>query len=217
MVASTIDADSGHGRLVLRLEGEVLDIGLAGLAIESDSRLIEQRSATLRIPTSGGELVVHGEVVWCFFHGTVTAESGAQVPVYRAGIEFSDVLTPLAEKLMQFLDGHALAAGESRLFERFRLAESSAVAVELEAPFRVVGAGPDGAEIEADLAAEALPGTRAVLHPKGVDDPLVAHLADIARSADDPAFWRLRLALEAPDSTGAKRLVELADPPISDA
>ena len=212
--AEAVRHEAKHGDLVLSIEASALDIGLAGVAVETDTRLSPQRKTQLRIREQRGEIVLRGKVVWCFFHGTSAGAGGEHLPVYRAGIEFTDVLTPVAESLVRFLEGHAVVeSGETRLFGRFRLDEANAVRIEFEAPFRLVEAAGGDASVEAAIGVEPSPGSRAVLELRDGGAPIGAHVADVVRSDSDRERWRLRLALESPGEGGDEaRLAALLEP-----
>jgi hypothetical protein len=196
-------SDTSHGELVLSLHARVLDIGLAGLAIETDTRLTPQHALGMRIGTSVDELELSGKVVWCFFHGTATAPTGEQLPVYRAGIEFSDVLTPRASELIRFLEAHAVVTMETRLFGRFRLDEAGPVSVHSKAPFRITAVGANEVEVETQLGLEPTAGAQAALRLAGEGDSLLATVADLARQTGD--LWRLLLRFDGPQPQAVAR------------
>jgi len=200
-----------HGEIRLLLRGLVLDIGLAGLALETGTRLTPQRPMSLRLDTSEGALALKGRVVWCFFHGTATASGGEQVPVYRAGIEFQDVLTPIAEQLLEFLEAHAQVTGETRMFGRFRVANAGPVAVHSESTFRILEVdGESGVvKVEAELGLEPAPGCETRLRLVDGGDEIAATVADVER-VPSSSLWRLDLALETAPAPLLARLRELA-------
>jgi hypothetical protein len=207
------DTASSHGRLTVAIDAAVLDIGLAGLAIEVDTRLATQSAVTLRLAAEEGEVETRGRVVWCFFHGTASARGGEQVPVYRAGIEFTDVLTPLAAGLMRFLERNAVVEGGSRLFGRFRLSGERPATVELDAPFTAVEVRAAEAVIEAPIGIEPPPGCRVRLDPVGAggdDAPIAGHVAEVARGESSSELRRLTLALEGDDAPRLARALAAA-------
>lgn len=188
---------AGDGEVHLSLHAKVLDIGLAGLAIETGTRLTPQHSLGMRMGSSGGELALSGFVVWCFFHGTAAAPSGEQHPVYRAGIEFSDVLTQRATDLLRFLEAHAVVTMETRLFGRFRLEEADPVSLHSTAPFRVTALRGEMLEIETDLGLEPTVGAVATVRLGTDTESTMAKIAELAR-APNGEEWRLLLAFESP-------------------
>jgi len=188
-----------HGELRLSLTATVLDVGLAGLALESGTRLTPQGSLTLGLDAAdGGGLEIEGRVVWCFFHGTAMADNGEQVPVYRAGVEFQDVLTPVAERLLAFLEGRALVTGETRLFGRFRVANAGPVELRSTSRFQAVGldAASGNLRIETALSLEPVPGATGVLRLLGEEDDFDRVTVVDARRLPASAVWALELALD---------------------
>lgn len=143
-----------YGSLVVSLDGTVLDISLSGMAVETNTRLAPHRALTLRLGNGGRALSLTGRVVWCFLHGTRAIASGEQLPVYRAGIQFQDVLSPQAQDLVRFLESHAIVTLETRLFGRFRIAADDAVEVSSSAEFRVVELDARGVTAETSIGIE---------------------------------------------------------------
>ncbi len=152
---------------------------------------------------------MRGRVVWCFFHGTTTAETGEQVPVYRAGIEFSDVLTPLAEKLLGFLEQHAQVNGETRMFGRFRVANAGPVAVHSTAECKILEVASDAVTVEAALGLEPAPGSQATLRLAALDHDLTSTVIDAVRAPRSDS-WTLKLALDDAEPEHRQHLMALA-------
>ncbi|MGH7337243.1 MAG: hypothetical protein ACREI7_06685 [Myxococcota bacterium] len=188
--------EPGHGEIQVSLHAKVLDIGLAVLAIETGTRLAPQHSLGMRMGSNGGELALSGYVVWCFFHGTAAAPSGEQQPVYRAGIEFSDVLTQRATDLLRFLEAHAVVTMETRLFGRFRLEEAGPVSLHSTAPFQVTALQGDALEIECDLGLEPAVGEAARVR-LGTAEAVAATITELARPSQGDS-WRLLLTFDEP-------------------
>lgn len=197
-----------HGEIVLSLRATVLDIGISGLAIETDTRLVPQHAIGMRIGSTRGNLDLTGRVAWCFFHGTATASGGEQMPIYRAGIEFGNVLTPSASELLRFLEANAVVTIETRLFGRFRLEESGPVAVHSTAPFRFVELQGQSLVVEARLGLEPSAGSQAALRIEGDTGSWLATITDLGRSADGEA-WRMTLAFDEPPAVLLARAREL--------
>ena len=142
-----------HGSLVVSLDGRILDISVAGMAIETHSRLSPHHRIALRIAKGAELLQLEGRVVWCFLQGTRSSENGETLPVYRAGIEFSGVLADGARDLLSFLESHAIVTLETRIFGRFRIEESS-VSVSTTAEFEVRAINLHGMAVETRLLLE---------------------------------------------------------------
>lgn len=191
---SIVTSPGPHGELALALDAVVLDVGLAGVAIESETRLAPERKLVVRLGAAADSLELPGRVVWCFFHGTVPAASGEQRPVYRAGIEFADLLTPSARRLVAFLERQVEPGGETRLFGRFPVARSQGIRIETAAPFRCVEFEGDRVDVDVELGVEPATGQSATLTPRSGGAALHATVAAVERG-EHPDAWRLRLDL----------------------
>lgn len=199
-----------HGSLVVSLDGTVLDISLSGMAVETNTRLAPHRALTLRLGNGGRALSLTGRVVWCFLHGTKATASGEQLPVYRAGIQFQDVLSPQAQDLVRFLESHAIVTLETRLFGRFRIAEDDSVEVSSSAEFRVVELDANGVTVETSIPIEAKTACEVEIQLDG--DAVRAHA--IVREAhklaaqDTPESWRVQLEFTDLDDDSRARIQE---------
>jgi hypothetical protein len=192
-------------QLKLAIDAELLDLGLAGLAIETETRLGTETPVELELDSIGARAPLRGRVVWCFFHGTSTAATGEQIPVYRAGIEFADVLTPLASELVQLLERQLQLQGNSRLFGRFRVTEPTRVVVRWGGEASLLEVTGGSVRVEVPFALEPAPGTAAEIRLADGGQPIRAAVLDVAR-AEAPGAWRLELALEAGEGPSLARL-----------
>lgn len=185
-----------HGSLVVSLDGAVLDISLSGMAVETNTRLAPQRTLMLRLGNGSRVLALSGKVVWCFLHGTRATVSGEQLPVYRAGVQFSDVLSPQAQELVRFLESHAIVTLETRLFGRFRIADADPVEVSSSSEFRVIEIDANQLTVETAIGLEPRSGCEVELQLDGstvtaTTTVLEAHR--IATRGEDA--WRMRLEI----------------------
>ncbi len=182
-----------HGSLIVSLDGKVLDISVAGMAIETHSRLAPHHRISLRLRKGPELLQLNGRVVWCFLQGTRANDRGETVPVYRAGIEFAGVLSDLARDLLGFLEAHAIVTLETRIFGRFRLEESS-VAVSSSAEFEVRTISLHGMAVETSLPIEAP--TQCDVELKIAPRPLTARARVVSERAQPLGANRYEVAVE---------------------
>jgi hypothetical protein len=147
------------GALEISLDGSVLDISVSGMAIETQGRLAPRRPITLRLHHPDEVVKIEGKVVWCFLQGTRSDGHGESRPLYRAGIQFENILQPAAKKLASFLASHAIVSSETRLFGRFHVPDDGGVDMTSEAAFRVLSQSERGLTVETMLAVEPRPGT----------------------------------------------------------
>jgi hypothetical protein len=183
-----------HGSLLVSLEGSVLDISLSGMSIETNTRLAPQRTLSLRLGNGGEAMQLSGFVVWCFLHGTRSTHDGEQFPVYRAGIQFRDVLSPQAQELLRFLESHAIVTLETRLFGRFRVNESDPVEVSSSAGFRVVELNSNGLVVETTLGLEPRTGRDVELALEGTTLTAATRVVDAHRLTERAEeTWQVQL------------------------
>jgi hypothetical protein len=192
-------------QLTLAVNAGLLDLGLAGLAIETETRLGTETPVEIELGSLGGPTTPRGRVVWCFFHGTSTAATGEQIPVYRAGIEFADVLTPLASELVRLLETRATVAGDSRLFGRFRVPHSTRVVVRWGGEANLLEVRGGSVRVAVAFALEPAPGTAAELRLADAGAPIGATVLDVSRG-EKPGSWHLELAVDAGDAPTLARL-----------
>ena len=151
--------EDSDGALEISLDGSVLDISVSGMAIETQGRLSPRRPIILRLHHPDEVVKIEGQVVWCFLQGTRNDGDGENRPVYRAGIQFENILQPAAKKLASFLASHAIVSSETRLFGRFHVPDDGGVDMTSEAAFRVLTQSARGLTVETMLAVEPRPGT----------------------------------------------------------
>jgi len=144
-----------HGTLVWTLDARVQDISLAGMQLETHTRLVPHRHYTFRLGHERSTIVLGGQVVWSFLKGTERTGRSEVQPVYRAGIEFDGVLTEPARELLAFLEANAIVTIETRLFGRFGLQQHELIHLDTRAEFRVAHFDLDGLVIESESAPDA--------------------------------------------------------------
>lgn len=194
-----------QGTLLFSVPVTVLNMSLTGMAMETTSRLQIGRRYTLKIKQDQEYLTLSGTVTWCSLGKTRKTETGEVVPVYRAGVQFQEVLTERAAEILQFLEKNAVIELEKRLFGRFTLPSPEEVDLDWEYTFSVKTISLSGMRIETDLPATQdsifelemrLP--RAVLTLKG----RVVHVQELPQAKEGP---RSELGIEFLDMPRATR------------
>jgi len=101
----------------------VVNISIDGVQVKTDKRLIPGRQYNLRIRSGDRSIMVRGEVAWCLLGASEHLGNGQQVPLYSAGMRFTETQNELGLKLLDFIDHSRLHKVEKRLAGvRFRLA-----------------------------------------------------------------------------------------------
>ena len=97
-----------HGRLFAESEVEILNMSISGAAIKVDRRLAIGARYNFKLDRDGSVITVQTEVVWSVLTEFHKNQDGDEVPVYSAGLRFTDILTPRIQELLSFIDEHKI-------------------------------------------------------------------------------------------------------------
>lgn len=95
-----------NSKLILANEVEVLDISLGGVSVRADRRLNIGNEYTLKMEDKAGTISLKGSVVWSFLSEVRKNNEGEMIPIYTAGMKFTDMPDEKAAELTSFIDGH---------------------------------------------------------------------------------------------------------------
>jgi hypothetical protein len=127
--------DGIQGNVLYPSDLEVINISIDGAAIETTKRLDLNREYTLRIKYKDTILSLKGRVVWAILSYRERKDSNEIIPVYRAGLRFTDVMTEKANMLLKFIEENKVRTFERRLMGvRFKIATLENV--EIDYPYR---------------------------------------------------------------------------------
>ncbi len=108
-----------YGNMLSSADFNIVNISIDGAAIETTKRLNIDRKYALKIMHQEKVLNLRGVVVWSVLSHTETKATGEVVPVYKAGIKFTNVLNDKSSDLLKFIYQNKTDAGEKRLLVRF--------------------------------------------------------------------------------------------------
>jgi hypothetical protein len=143
-----------HGNMLFASEVNILNISLGGAAIEADKRLNINSEYTLKIDDNDRTINLRGMVIWAFISKSKINEDGQIIPMYQAGLKFTNVLTDSSAELIGFLERFK-TEDDSRLSGLRFIIDSDHSAV-LDYPFnyRVKKLSLGGMLIESDVKFE---------------------------------------------------------------
>lgn len=196
------------GRLVVSLDGKVLDISLSGMAVETQTRISPHRVLTLRLGDREQPIQLAGRVVWCFLHGTRTTPGGEQLPLYRAGIQFLDVLSPQSAELVRFLERHAIITLDSRLFGRFVVDDADPVEVSSSTVFQVAELDAEGLTVETASELELQSGCRVELQLGETQIEARTLVEQVTPPTPPSTSWSARLRFAGLEPATRQRLLD---------
>jgi len=103
------------GNVLYSSDLNVINISIDGVAIETKKRIEVNREYPFKIKYKGLTLNIKGVVVWSVLSHSQKTESGEVIPVYRAGVKFTDVMSEKASALIKFLEENVIASSDRRL------------------------------------------------------------------------------------------------------
>jgi hypothetical protein len=127
-----------QGNVLFTSDIEILNISMNGAAIETARRLEVNREYSFRITYKDVSLNIKGSVVWALLTSRSKKDAQSSVPVYRAGIKFTDVLSEKAEALLKFIEENKGSKAGTRLGGiRFKIANAKNVTFDLSREYSV--------------------------------------------------------------------------------
>jgi len=104
-----------QGNVLYTSDLNVIDISLGGAAIETTKKIEVNREYPFKIRFKGRTINLTGIVVWSVLSHSKKTESGEVVPVYRAGVKFTNVMSEKANVLLEFIEENLVTTSDRRL------------------------------------------------------------------------------------------------------
>jgi hypothetical protein len=144
-----------QGNVLYTSDLEILNISLDGAAIETTKRLELNREYTFKIKYRDSTLNLRGRVVWAILISKEKKNSRALIPLYRAGIRFTDILTEKANMLMNFIEENKVKTLESRVGGlRFNIGKTEDIKIDLPHKYDVKKISLSGMLVETEYPLE---------------------------------------------------------------
>ena len=97
-----------HGKMTLASHVDILNMSISGVAIRVDRALRVGGEYALNLRLQDKLLTVHALVIWCVLGEIKKGAQGEAMPIYSAGMKFTDVLSPKLMELISFIDRHKI-------------------------------------------------------------------------------------------------------------
>lgn len=159
----SVDILEISGKMVLARYVKILDISIGGVSFKADRRLHIGHEYTLKILGKGKELSVKGIVMRSLLSESVGDSRGNVVPIYTAGMQFTDVSEEKLQEIAAFIEDHLgdidkqvdlFSASGRRLFVRVRMENLEKSILKFSESYRVKNLSLGGMRIESEYALE---------------------------------------------------------------
>jgi hypothetical protein len=135
----------------------IINISVDGAAIETTKRLDLNREYTFKIYHRDAPLCLCGLVVWSVLDRTEKKESGEIIPVYKAGIKFTDIMSEKSNMLVNFIEESRVITLERRLGgARCKIVSPKDIKIGYPYGYGVKNISLSGMEIETEYPFEPL-------------------------------------------------------------
>ena len=122
-----------------------------GAAITTTQQLAIGREYALKFRVEDDHLHLQGRVVWSVLSHSKMLKNGEVVPVYKAGIRFSNTLTDTATQLIAYIGKNRHDPDEKRMLGvRLKVQQCEGSEIELSCEYRVKKISLSGMLIETD-------------------------------------------------------------------
>jgi len=107
--------DGVHGNVLYPSDLDILNMSIDGAAIETAKRLDINREYTFKIKYKGSLVSFRGRVIWSLLTNKKLKDQDKMIPIYRAGIRFTDTLNEKGNQLMNFIEDNKVTTLERRV------------------------------------------------------------------------------------------------------
>jgi c-di-GMP-binding flagellar brake protein YcgR len=146
------------GKMVLASEVEVVDISIGGISIKANRRLNIGGEYSLKLEDRNTAISLRGTVMWSSLSETKSGRAGEAIPIYKAGLKFTNISAEKITELLNFIEDHKkeeiYSMGSSRLNIRFHIDDAKRTVLNFPETFKVKKISPGGMLIESAAALE---------------------------------------------------------------
>jgi c-di-GMP-binding flagellar brake protein YcgR len=154
-----VDVMQLNGSMILAKFVKIINISMGGMCLETEKRLMVGSQYTIKLDSEGRSLKARGIIVWSSLTDSLKDSKGNIIPIYRAGMKFTDVSDEKANEIVDFMEMHRQNADKAlnlqspsghRLFVRIGI-EDPAKAV-LDYHYKIKNLNRGGMLIESEHA-----------------------------------------------------------------
>ncbi len=142
-----------EGTLMFATDVDIINISINGVALKANRRLEIGREYTLKLEFHDKVISLNGVVVWSVLSELGRGQHEEKVPIYRAGMRFTNVMSEKMAKLLDFIEENKFAP-DSRLTIRFDVRSPDRASLNSPHNYKVKKMSDNGMLIETDLPLE---------------------------------------------------------------
>lgn len=137
-----------RGKMVFASEVKIANMSISGVSIKADRRLDIGSEYTLKVEDRERTLVLKGIVVWSNICGSKETSHGEHIPLYAAGLKFTNVLNERVNDILNFIDMHKTESEHRVTGLRFKIDEAEKAVMSFSSGYRVKRISLSGMLIE---------------------------------------------------------------------
>lgn len=175
------DVDSVHCKMAYLSDINILNISMDGAAIATTQRLSIDREYSLKLNYKNSSLTIRGMIVWSVLSHSRTMINGEVVPVYKAGVRFTNVLTDEATNLISYIEKHRTNAMEQRILGvRFKVGHPDNAAINMPCEYSIKRISLAGMLISSEIAHAVDSEHEMEIHLDGTSLMVVGRVANVS-------------------------------------
>jgi hypothetical protein len=147
------EVEGVEGTLLFTTHVDILNISISGVALKANRRLEIGREYALKLEYKERTVSINGVVVWSVLSDLTNGPHAEKVPVYKAGMRFTNIISDKMAKLLEFIESHKLTQDE-RLNIRFTIKAPDKAILDGPHNYGVKNMSINGMLIETDMRFE---------------------------------------------------------------
>jgi Tfp pilus assembly protein PilZ len=182
-----VDVMEINGKMLLARYVKIKDISIGGLSLQTERMIRIGSEYALRIEGKGRVLSVSGVVIWSLLGQSITDSEGNIVPLYTAGMKFTDGSSEKEKEIIDFLEAYKRDADiwvninkpdGSRLYVRICIEDPEKAVLHFQENYKVINLNLGGMLIESGHALEV--GSKLPMEMTLPDDRSILFLGRVA-------------------------------------
>lgn len=158
-----VDIMEISSKMTFARDVKILNISIGGISMKADRRLNINNEYTLKIEGKKKSLTVKGIVVWSLISESMQDPYGNFIPIYTAGMKFTELSDDKKNEIINFMEEHKIDADKQvdmyspsglRLYVRIHIEAQAKAILNFQEDYKVKKISLGGMLIESEHALE---------------------------------------------------------------